>query len=37
VLAFQRREGLLADGIVGPMTWIRVGNLLDLPAPKLRS
>jgi len=35
VIEFQRTEGLLADGIVGPLTWIRLSDLLDLPAPKL--
>ena len=35
VLDFQQQEGLLADGIVGPMTWVRLGNRLNLPAPKL--
>ena len=36
VMAFQTREGLLADGIVGPLTWIRLSDRLNLPAPKLR-
>jgi general secretion pathway protein A len=35
VIDFQRTEGLLADGIVGPLTWIRLSDRLDLPAPKL--
>ncbi|MEM7096971.1 MAG: AAA family ATPase [Pseudomonadota bacterium] len=35
VVAFQTREGLLADGIVGPLTWIRISDRLNLPAPKL--
>lgn len=35
VLQFQTREGLLADGIVGPLTWIRLSDRLNLPAPKL--
>ena len=37
VMEFQRTEGLLADGVVGPMTWIRLSDRLNLPAPKLRS
>jgi len=37
IIDFQRREGLLADGIVGPMTWIHLSDRLNLPAPKLRS
>jgi len=37
VMDFQRNEGLLADGIVGPLTWIRLSDRLNLPAPKLRS
>ena len=37
VIAFQQQEGLLADGIVGPMTWIRLGDRLNLPAPKLQN
>ncbi len=36
VMAFQTGEGLLADGIVGPLTWIRLSDRLNLPAPKLR-
>ncbi len=35
VLQFQTAEGLLADGIVGPLTWIRLSDRLNLPAPKL--
>ncbi len=37
VVEFQMTEGLLADGIVGPLTWIRLSDRLDLPAPKLRT
>lgn len=36
VMAFQTGEGLLADAIVGPLTWIRLSDRLNLPAPKLR-
>ncbi len=36
VVEFQMTEGLLADGIVGPLTWIRLSDRLNLPAPKLR-
>ena len=35
VLTFQQTEDLLADGVVGPLTWIRLSDRLDLPAPKL--
>ncbi len=35
VREFQNAEGLLTDGIVGPATWIRVANRLNLPAPNL--
>ena len=35
VREFQDTEGLLTDGIVGPATWIRVANRLNLPAPNL--
>ncbi|MEQ8859577.1 MAG: AAA family ATPase [Pseudomonadales bacterium] len=35
VLQFQRDEQLLADGIVGPSTWIRLGQKVGLPAPAL--
>ncbi len=36
VLQFQSSEGLVADGIVGPLTWIRLSDRLNLPAPKLK-
>jgi len=35
VLDFQRDEQLLTDGIVGPATWIRLADRVDLPVPKL--
>ena len=35
VLEFQRQERLVADGIVGPLTWIRLSKRLDGQAPKL--
>jgi len=34
---FQLTEGLLADGIVGPLTWIRLADRLAMPGPKLSS
>ena len=37
VVAFQRQEGLIIDGVVGPATWIRLSNQLRLPAPRLSS
>jgi general secretion pathway protein A len=37
VLTFQRDQNLLADGIVGPATWIRLARVLGLPAPSLES
>jgi peptidoglycan hydrolase-like protein with peptidoglycan-binding domain len=33
VLAFQKAEGLTADGIVGPRTWARLLRLRPSPAP----
>lgn len=36
VVEFQREEHLVADGIVGPATWIRLGARLNLPAPALQ-
>jgi general secretion pathway protein A len=35
VMEFQADEGLLTDGIVGPATWIRLADRLDLPQPSL--
>jgi general secretion pathway protein A len=37
VVEFQRREGLVMDGVVGPATWIRLASQLQLPAPNLRT
>ena len=37
VRRFQNEEGLVADGIVGPLTWISITDRLGLPAPKLDS
>lgn len=37
VVAFQRNEGLIIDGVVGPATWIRLSTRLRLPAPRLSS
>ena len=33
VRAFQQQEGLIADGVVGPLTWIRITDHLDFPTP----
>ncbi len=35
VLAFQRQESLLPDGLVGPATWIKLGERLDADTPRL--
>jgi general secretion pathway protein A len=35
VLRFQTEEGLLADGIVGPATWIRLAERIGTPGPRL--
>jgi general secretion pathway protein A len=35
VLEFQQAEGLLTDGVVGPDTWIKLAERLDLPQPSL--
>ena len=35
VLEFQTSEGLTPDGIVGPATWIRLAERLNLPQPSL--
>ena len=31
----SQAEGLLTDGIVGPATWIRLADRLNLPQPSL--
>lgn len=36
VLRFQTREALMADGVVGPETWIRLFHRLGQPGPALR-
>ena len=36
VLRFQTREALMADGVVGPETWIRLFHRLGQPGPVLR-
>jgi general secretion pathway protein A len=35
VVMFQRNERILADGIVGPATWISLGARINLSAPAL--
>jgi len=35
VVRFQERESMLADGIVGPQTWIRLSQRLEQPQPRL--
>jgi peptidoglycan hydrolase-like protein with peptidoglycan-binding domain len=35
VLGFQRNQGLLADGVVGPKTWAALGNPKKIEAPKV--
>ncbi len=37
VVEFQRQEGLVTDGVVGPVTWIRLAERLGLPAPGLKT
>lgn len=33
VLAFQRKDGLLVDGVVGPQTWDTIFGITPQPAP----
>ncbi|TVP53706.1 MAG: AAA family ATPase [Halomonadaceae bacterium] len=35
VVAFQREQGLVADGIAGPITLIRLNHSLGVPGPRL--
>jgi len=35
VIRFQESESMLADGIVGPQTWIRLSQRLEQPQPRL--
>jgi general secretion pathway protein A len=35
VMQFQRDQGLIIDGVVGPATWIRLSSQLQLPSPGL--
>ncbi|MFV2090110.1 MAG: molybdopterin cofactor-binding domain-containing protein, partial [Pseudomonadales bacterium] len=35
VMKFQESEGLATDGVVGPATWIRLAERLQLPQPSL--
>jgi len=37
VVEFQRDQGLIIDGVVGPATWIRLSSQLNLPSPGLES
>ena len=35
VMRFQRQQGLVPDGIPGPVTLIRMNQVLDVPGPRL--
>ena len=35
LITFQKSEEIIADGVAGPLTWIRMRQRLKLPAPKL--
>ena len=36
VIAFQHRQGLIADGTVDALTWIRINDLINTPRPQLK-
>ena len=34
---FQRQQGLMVDGVIGPLTWIKLSQYLNVSSPTLKS
>ena len=34
---FQRQQGLMVDGVIGPLTWIKLSQHLNISSPTLKS
>ena len=34
---FQRQQGLIVDGVIGPLTWIKLTAYLNISSPRLKT